>query len=104
MKRLKSTIGLRGFTLQLKVERANTVADFRELRQPYLEAVLKAKRQRHRARLARSSRSVAIARRRGGTEQTLIDRGPTRPGPSRPGPAPSNRRTMDAKTATHMTA
>ncbi|MFC6520819.1 hypothetical protein ACFQAT_14735 [Undibacterium arcticum] len=40
---IKSTIGLRGFTLQLKVERANTVADFRELRQPYLEAVLKAK-------------------------------------------------------------
>jgi len=40
---IKSTIGLRGFTLQLKVERATTVSDFRELRQPYLEAVLKAK-------------------------------------------------------------
>jgi hypothetical protein len=40
---IKSTLGLRGFTLQLKVERANTAAEFRELRQPYLEAVLKAK-------------------------------------------------------------
>ena len=40
---IKSTIGLRGFTLQLKVERCNTAADFREIRQPYLEAVLKAK-------------------------------------------------------------
>jgi hypothetical protein len=40
---IKSTIGLRGFGLQLKVERVNTIDDFRELRQPYLEAVLKAK-------------------------------------------------------------
>jgi hypothetical protein len=40
---IKSTIGLRGYGLQLKVERADTIADFRALRQPYLEAVLKAK-------------------------------------------------------------
>jgi hypothetical protein len=42
-KTIKSTIGLRGFTLQLKVEKASCVEDFRELRRPYLEAVLKAK-------------------------------------------------------------
>jgi hypothetical protein len=40
---IKSTIGLRGFTLQLKVERAATLADFRSLREPYLAAVQKAK-------------------------------------------------------------
>lgn len=40
---IKSTIGLRGFTLQLKVERASTVEEFRALREAYLEAVLKAK-------------------------------------------------------------
>src|SRR5471032_2600136 len=40
---IKSTIGLRGFTLQLKVEKAATLGDLRELRQPYLDAVLKAK-------------------------------------------------------------
>lgn len=40
---IKSTIGLRGYGLQLKVEKAATVDDFRALRQPYLEAVLKAK-------------------------------------------------------------
>ena len=40
---IKSTIGLRGYALQLKVEKAASVADLRELRQPYLEAVLKAK-------------------------------------------------------------
>jgi hypothetical protein len=42
-KTIKSTIGLRGFTLQLKVEKASSVEDFRELRMPYLEAVQKAK-------------------------------------------------------------
>lgn len=42
-KTIKSTIGLRGFTLQLKVEKASSVDDFRELRMPYLEAVQKAK-------------------------------------------------------------
>ncbi len=40
---IKSTIGLRGIMLQLKVEKCNTIEDFRELRLPYLEAVLKAK-------------------------------------------------------------
>ena len=40
---IKSTIGLRGYALQLKVERAASVEDFRELRRPYLEAVQKAK-------------------------------------------------------------
>ncbi|HTN67566.1 MAG TPA: hypothetical protein VL051_15430 [Burkholderiaceae bacterium] len=40
---IKSTIGLRGYALQLKVERAESVEDFRALRRPYLEAVLKAK-------------------------------------------------------------
>lgn len=40
---IKSTIGLRGYALQLKVERASSIEEFRELRQPYLEAVGKAK-------------------------------------------------------------
>lgn len=40
---IKSTIGLRGYGLQLKVEKAASIDDFRALRQPYLEAVLKAK-------------------------------------------------------------
>ncbi|WP_334188793.1 hypothetical protein [Noviherbaspirillum sp.] len=40
---IKSTIGLRGYGLQLKVERAGSIDDFRALRQPYLDAVLKAK-------------------------------------------------------------
>ena len=40
---IRSAIGLRGYGMQLKVERASTVADFRVLRQPYLTAVLKAK-------------------------------------------------------------
>lgn len=40
---IKSTIGLRGYALQLKVERAGSIDEFRALRQPYLEAVLKAK-------------------------------------------------------------
>jgi hypothetical protein len=40
---IKSTIGLRGFALQLKVERANSIEEFRALRQQYVEAVLKAK-------------------------------------------------------------
>jgi hypothetical protein len=42
-KTIKSTMGLRGFTLQLKVEKADTVEDLRQLRDPYLEAVQKAK-------------------------------------------------------------
>ena len=37
------SIGLRGYTLQLKVEKAGSIDEFRALRDPYLEAVLKAK-------------------------------------------------------------
>lgn len=40
---IKSTIGLRGYGLQLKVEKAGSIEELRELREPYLEAVLKAK-------------------------------------------------------------
>ncbi len=40
---IKSMIGLRGYALQLKVEKAGSIEDFRALRQAYLEAVLKAK-------------------------------------------------------------
>ena len=40
---IKTTIGLRGYALQLKVEKAASVDDLRELRAPYLEAVLQAK-------------------------------------------------------------
>ncbi|MFZ6722858.1 hypothetical protein [Undibacterium sp. Ji49W] len=40
---IKSAIGLRGYGLQLKVERASNIDDFRELRQAYVEAVQKAK-------------------------------------------------------------
>lgn len=40
---IKSTIGLRGIMLQLKVEKCSNVDDFRALRLQYLEAVLKAK-------------------------------------------------------------
>jgi hypothetical protein len=40
---IKSSVGLRGFTLQLKAERASGLADFVALREPYLAAVQKAK-------------------------------------------------------------
>ena len=40
---IKSTLGFRGFTLQLKVERAANLQDFEDLRNIYIEAVLKAK-------------------------------------------------------------
>lgn len=40
---IKSTLGLRGFTLQLKAEKATGLADFVALREPYLAAVQKAK-------------------------------------------------------------
>jgi hypothetical protein len=40
---IKSTLGLRGMMLQLKVEKCAGLDDFRELRDVYLEAVLKAK-------------------------------------------------------------
>ncbi|MFZ6657966.1 hypothetical protein [Undibacterium sp. TJN19] len=42
---IKSAIGLRGYGLQLKVERAGNIEDFRALRQAYIEAILKAKGQ-----------------------------------------------------------
>ncbi|WP_151634838.1 hypothetical protein [Noviherbaspirillum aerium] len=42
---IKSTIGLRGYGLQLKVEKAASIDDFRQLKKPYLEAVLKAQGQ-----------------------------------------------------------
>lgn len=50
---IKSTIGLRGYALQLKVERAASIEDFRALRIPYLEAVMKTKGQE----MARSLRN-----------------------------------------------
>jgi hypothetical protein len=40
---VKSALGLRGFVLQLKVEKAASIDDFRELRLPYLQAILKAR-------------------------------------------------------------
>ena len=49
---IKNTVGLRGYALQLKVERAGSIEDFRALRTPYLEAVFKAKG----AEMARSLR------------------------------------------------
>lgn len=52
-KTIKNTIGLRGFTLQLKVEKASTVAELRELRHPYIEAVQKARGSETAAALAR---------------------------------------------------
>jgi hypothetical protein len=52
-KTIKNTIGLRGFTLQLKVEKASSVAELRELRQPYIEAVQKARGSETAAALAR---------------------------------------------------
>ena len=38
-----SVIGLRGFSLQIEAERAVTLEDFRGMRQPYFDAILKAK-------------------------------------------------------------
>ena len=52
-KTIKNTIGLRGFTLQLKVEKASSVAELRELRQAYIEAVQKARGSETAAALAR---------------------------------------------------
>jgi hypothetical protein len=40
---IKSTLGLRGMMLQLKVEKCAGIEDFRQLRDVYLDAVLKAK-------------------------------------------------------------
>ncbi len=40
---IRSVVGLRGFTLQLKAEQAHTLEEFKALRETYLAAVLKAK-------------------------------------------------------------
>ena len=40
---IKSNLGLRGFSFQLRVERAGTLTEFRALREPYLDAIMKAK-------------------------------------------------------------
>ena len=40
---IKSTLGFRGFSLQLKVERAGNLQEFEDLRNVYIEAILKAK-------------------------------------------------------------
>lgn len=40
---IKSTLGLRGFSLQLKAERAASLSEFEALRRPYIEGVFKAK-------------------------------------------------------------
>lgn len=40
---IKSTLGFRGFSLQLKVERAANLQEFEGLRNVYIEAILKAK-------------------------------------------------------------
>jgi hypothetical protein len=40
---IRNSLGLRGFGLQLKVERAESLGDFIELRESFLEAVEKSK-------------------------------------------------------------
>lgn len=40
---IKANLGLRGFTLQMKVEKAGNLNDLRDLRITYLEAIIKAK-------------------------------------------------------------
>jgi hypothetical protein len=50
---IKSTLGLRGFGMQLKVEKCSAINDFRALRVPYVEAVFKAQGEE----MARSLRS-----------------------------------------------
>jgi hypothetical protein len=40
---VKSNLGLRGFTLQLKVERAGNIQDFIELRRQFIEAIFNSK-------------------------------------------------------------
>jgi hypothetical protein len=39
---IRSAVGLRGYALQLKVERARSIDDFRKMRVDYLNAVIKA--------------------------------------------------------------
>jgi len=50
---IKESVGLRGYGLTLKVERAESIDDFRALRTPYLEAVTRAKGDDTAALLAR---------------------------------------------------
>jgi hypothetical protein len=38
---IRENIGLRGYSLQLKVERAATLQDFADLRKPFLETIIK---------------------------------------------------------------
>lgn len=40
---IKANLGLRGYAMQLKVERCSGVEDFKALKQPYLEAIQKSK-------------------------------------------------------------
>ena len=42
---IKANLGLRGYAMQLKVERCSGIDDFKALRQPFLEAVQKSKGQ-----------------------------------------------------------
>jgi hypothetical protein len=42
---VKANLGLRGYAMQLKVERCGSIDDFKALRQPYLEAITKSKGQ-----------------------------------------------------------
>jgi hypothetical protein len=42
---VKANLGLRGYAMQLKVERCSSIDDFKALREPYLEAILKSKGQ-----------------------------------------------------------
>jgi hypothetical protein len=42
---VKANLGLRGYAMQLKVERCSGIDDFKALRQPYLEAIAKSKGQ-----------------------------------------------------------
>ena len=64
---IKSAIGLRGFALQMKVERASTMEDFHALRAPYLEAVIKAKGNE----MARSLRDRLDQLLHPGTQETI---------------------------------
>lgn len=50
---IRSAIGLRGYALQLKVERARSVEDFRAMRPDYLAAVRKAQGDAHAEELDR---------------------------------------------------
>jgi hypothetical protein len=75
---IKSTIGLRGYGLQLKVEKAASIDDFRALRQAYLEAVLKAKGNEM-ARSLRSRLDQLLYLGESGPPTTIIGTGTTSP-------------------------